>query len=452
MKLSTTDNNVNNPLIFDRKQDFDNLSKIANQAIGNFKENDYPNLLVFPKTWQQGVKQKDGSPLICTLYQQGDGKYKLMTGNVMGFIGVDNTELNITSRFYNGENDLFLHYMLAKVFNINVVNLDLPKGNHNYYDFLPYLFPASLDKALAQGLYKQYIRNQYNDANVKGSIDVNRHIRNNMPFAGRLAYNTREHSYDNNLTQLVRHTVENLRTRSLGHTILNSSDDVRQNVAKIEFATPTFKMSNLYKILNANKQTVNHPYFTNYKDLQLFCRKILLKEKISFNNQNDKVHGILFDGAWLWEEYIAKVFTEYKSDIIHKTSPDRLFHDGQGIIPDFITYENKKKNAAFIGDTKYKHVDAKDNREDYYQIITYMYRYSCKMGYLIFPYDKDNQGEYKRERIIADGKERGKEKSMIVEWGVKIPQGELEFSEFKEQMREAEEKLKWYTELGDILK
>jgi 5-methylcytosine-specific restriction endonuclease McrBC regulatory subunit McrC len=267
---------------------------------------------------------------------------------------------------------------------------------------------------------------------VKGVIDVVRHIRQNIPFAGKIAYNTREHSYDNDITQLIRHTIDYLRMRPIGHAVLTSDDDTRQNVAKIEFATTSFKKSDLQKVLRANQKLLNHPYFTKYKYLQILCKLILQREYTTFGNEKDKIHGVLFDGAWLWEEYIAKVFNEYKLNIKHKTTPDRLFKDGQGIIPDFIRKEEKR--VSLIGDTKYKHIDAKDNRDDYFQIITYLYRYSCKKGYLIFPYDKNES--YKRERIIADGKE---EVSRVIQVGLEIPQNENLFADFIKEFKRNEE-------------
>ena len=43
----------------------------------------------------------------------------------------------------------------------------------------------------------------------------------NIPFMGKIAYTTREHSYNNNLTQLVRHTIEYIKT----HPLWNWSSD-----------------------------------------------------------------------------------------------------------------------------------------------------------------------------------------------------------------------------------
>lgn len=50
---------------------------------------------------------------------------------------------------------------------------------------------------MRKGLFKKYIRNQYNDENIKGPVDIPRHIDQNTPFIGNIAYNQREFSYDN---------------------------------------------------------------------------------------------------------------------------------------------------------------------------------------------------------------------------------------------------------------
>jgi len=418
--MRTTDNNAGNPLIIEIEKERENLSHIAGMCDFDIKKN--PNLLFFPQDWQLGI---DKSDRIFELNPDG----KLTTNNIMGFIGHNETKLTISSRFYPNGNDFFLHYMLCKVLGINVVNLDFSKGEEDIHDFLPYLFPAYLQNALSQGLYKQYKRNHYNDSNVKGVIDVNRHIRINIPFAGKIAYTTREYSYDNPVTQLIRHTIEYLRTRGLWRRFLTNNAETRANVSQIEYATSTYKKNDLQKVITANLKLINHPYFTKYRDLQKLCLQILRRERTNFG-EKDRIHGLLFDGAWLWEAYIATVLKE--KGIEHRTTTkDKLFVEddvgkNQGIIPDFIKSENTK-NASFIGDTKYKHF-AKDNRQDYFQIITYMFRYSCPVGYLIFPYDKQDDENYRKREINND---KG---YSVIELGMKIPQNE-DFTDFCNQMK-----------------
>ena len=138
------------------------LQKIANNRLGDLKLDARPNLLVFPKD----------------LYQYGDEIVEhqilssrddlIATGNVMGFVGVNETQIDIKSRFAkDDEQDCFLHYMLQKVFSINLFDIKHSTSQEPIFDFLLYLFPYFLKKALAQGLFKKYRKYEYNDANVK---------------------------------------------------------------------------------------------------------------------------------------------------------------------------------------------------------------------------------------------------------------------------------------------
>jgi len=213
--LSTTDNNITNPLLFSSEEDFNNLSKISNCTVEEICKENNSSILMFPQDWQMGVKKRGVVQSICTLHKKSEENYELKTNNIMGFVGVTNndgysTELRISSSFENkkdNKQDFFLYYMLAKVYNLNVVNLKSSSSKNDYQNLLVYLFPQLLNEALSQELYKQYQWNKYNDANVKGPLDVKRHIKFNIPFAGKIAYNAREYSYDNNVTELVRHTI-----------------------------------------------------------------------------------------------------------------------------------------------------------------------------------------------------------------------------------------------------
>ena len=78
---------------------------------------------------------------------------------------------------------------------------------------------------MRKGVYKEYVKRQYNNTNISGTIDVARHVRSNIPFIGNVAYRTREFSYDNKLTQLVRHTIEKIQNEY--QYILNNNDSIK---------------------------------------------------------------------------------------------------------------------------------------------------------------------------------------------------------------------------------
>lgn len=397
--MRTTDNN-NSKTVFEiegfTENSIKDLDQIANRSIKSLvKENQ--NLLLFPSNlneYSDGLD--DENARIFTLIDDQDIS-KLTTGNIMGFVGRNDTKLTISSRFYPKGNDYFLHYMLQKVFAINIFRFDQKKGDDNIWDFLLYLFPFYLKKALSQGLFKEYQHKEYNNSNVKGTIDISRHIGINYPFMGKVAFRTREHSYDNRITQLIRHTIEHIRNHIWGHSILNNDIDTKSAVNQIIYTTPTFERNQCQKIIAQNLKPVNHPYYTEYKMLQKICLQILRHEGITFGKEKDKIYGLLFDGAWLWEEYLNTVL-KHKNYIhprnkgkVGDKKPIYLFLENNSYkrYPDF--YHDEKKTVL---DAKYKQLGSSTNeikRDDMHQIISYMHIKMAILGGFIYPFEKSTE-------------------------------------------------------------
>lgn len=428
------DNNCGEKLTDIEILNISDLSSIANRNLIDLqKEN--PDLLVFPQTLGQYRDDVEKSHIFSL------DEENLTTYNLMGFIGRNSSQLTISSRFAKDDNnDYFLHYMLQKVFSINLLKFDQTPNKENIWDFLLYLFPYYLKKAYSQGIYKAYKKEEYNDSNVKGAIDVKRHILRNIPFMGKIAYTTREHSYNNNLTQLVRHTIEHIKTHPFGSGVLTNDSEVRDVVSKFIFVTDkTYNNNSRQKIISANLKPVSHPYFTEYAALQKICLKILRHDKITFGKEKDKVYGLLFDGAWLWEEYLNTIL---KDDFIHpenKTGKNRhyLFENFQSIYPDFISRTDPKS----VGDAKYiplgRQQSYSENSEKatsiYYKTITYMYRFRSDNGFLLFPNQETSFFEtYKIKE--TDG--------ILKKIGLAIPQTSESFKEFIKKMNKNEQELK----------
>lgn len=341
------------------------------------------NFIIFPQQLAQS-KDLDSDNYI---FQSRNGN--TWACNVVGVLSNGTDELRINSRFSNKETheDFFLRYMLQKVLNYNVIDNKLSSSNEmSYYDLLVFLFPHYLNEALLKGVYKKYVKKKYNDANIKGPIDVARHIRKNIPFLGKVSYHTREFSYDNNVTELIRHTIEKIYNEY--EFLLNRNEYTKENVRTIKQVTDTYSRLDRFDVLQSNiLNPVKHGYFEEYSALQRLCIQILSEEKAGFGNNDEQVHGIIIDVAWLWEEYIGKV-TEWKhygrrSDLLTmqlfeepKTSPR---------YPDFVC------NNIPI-DTKYK--KNIDKRNDYNQITTYIHIMQSLKGGFLQPTDKFEENGY----------------------------------------------------------
>lgn len=447
MFISLKDNQYNNTVPWDRAwKDYDDKGEIGvvkSPAYEQFEKTlqkfnrvsltelakpenkeKYGKFLVFPSNAAESdLDTKD--KVLFELLEENTENPKFRTGNVMGFFTLRGEEkdgkpsevrMQITSRFDDeaGKDNFFLHYMLQKVCNMAIAP-STSSGAESFYDFLPYLFPSYLKEACKQGIFRAYVTREYNDANVRGPIDVARHIRYNIPFNGKVAYHTREYSADNKITQLVRHTIEYI--RSMGFSILDG--DARDDVGKIIAATPTYTKNDRAKVIAQNLHPVTHPYYTAYEPLRMLCLGILQHKKLSYGGDDDnQIAGILFDGASLWEEYLAKVFEDGKLGLIH--SNNRIGDNGIQLLeggrknhyPDFYRENDEKNNnKAIVLDAKYKNLCRNkndkngddDNDEmseelgdykfhilgrDVMQMLAYMYALKAQRTILISPYVK----------------------------------------------------------------
>lgn len=454
MKLIATDNCRD--FVINDQQTVDDLRHIADCPLDKLTDKDCNDVWVFPSK-ESRYDDKIEDETILSLYGN-----KMFTGNIMGFIGYGDTELTIRSRFSSRKNghDWFMQYMLQKVFAINIFKLQSSLTTEGILDIAAMLFPYFLQKALCQGIYREYIRCSYNDSRVRGAIDLSAHIKNNFPFKnGKISYTTREYKYDNSVTQLIRHTIEYLRSKDFAKQILFSSQEMQGFIKQIVEATPTYCKADRNKVMLANLKPKIHPYYSEYRPLQKLCLQILRREKLGYGNAPDRIHGVLFDGAWLWEEYLN--LTMAKAGFSHPKNKT-----GEGAIHPFRGRTNKYKRYPdymkddIIADAKYKRLlklndysKVTDNiqRDDLNQMISYLHITSSKVGIFIGPteivlMDPDTGQLYSDDTIAFSTRELqvlkvgdlmgdGGEIRII---GVNIPQSAASYEEFENAMKQTE--------------
>lgn len=410
------------------------LLSIGNKPIRQLcDENEH--LLVFPLSIDD-TDDRIGDSTIVDIYAEDENSIRIKSGNIMGFVGRKNQQMKIYSRFDNQKHDFFLHYMLQKVFSFNIFNLDFTSSEDNVFEFLVYMFPAMLKKAMRQGVYKEYRKFRHNDANVRGPIDISRHIRENIPFRGTVAYNTKEYSFDNSITELIRHTIEYIKTIPSGDIILSSDKTVEDSIKKIISYTPSYSHTERIKIIQDNLLPCNHPFYTEYTALQKLCVQILRQEEIKYGTDDDRIYGILFDGAWLWEEYLNTLLCE--KGFIHPenklgTGAIYLFEHGGQRFPDFWKQD-------IVLDAKYKKLAINGNRldierDDVHQIMAYMYRLKASKGGIVCPYD----GE--KNKIISQNMHKDSYLGSLSLYALAIPKNCSSYEDFTKLIVENERTL-----------
>lgn len=430
--LKIKDNNLN------KKVDFSEIrtvtGKIADKTLEQLERE---GVFVFPEI----VKDAEDITRDQIILQSVNDSYR--SGNVMGFLGCGDERLIIESRFRSGSQDYFFQYLLDQVLEFpNIVDLNVDADQNNrLFNFLLFLFPYYLKTSIRKGLYKNYIQHCYNDGNVKGTIDIARHITKNTPFIGNIAYSQREFSYDNYLMELVRHTIEYIKRKPYGNNLLTK---VKDEVKLVIEATTDYETYDRQRIIDINKKNpIRHAYFREYLALQRLCILILQHQKHQIGSGSRQIYGILFDGAWLWEEYVNSLIEDFFYHPMNKggKGAQRLFGGNVGLIyPDFIS---RDKDARIIADAKYKPIDNIGNK-DYLQVLAYMFRFDAKKGYYLYPEAEStddlqlwmNKGSTYEENVMP------RDDVSITKHGLKIPADAENYESFVLRMKNSESEFK----------
>ena len=162
---------------------------------------------------------------------------------------------------------------------------------------------------------------------------------------------------------------------------------------------------------------------------------ILNREKHGLGYQEQKIHGILFDVSWLWEEYVYTLLPKY---FVHPRSKDRtdgisVFSVGKRkVYPDF--YDRERK---IVLDAKYKKLEFTErgiNREDLFQLISYSYILEAEKAGLIFP-SMEQSVNSEIGKVVGYG-------AQLKKWSIQIPQNASSYSAFCKMMENSEENFK----------
>lgn len=427
----TAIDNYNNEINCDLDEAF--INDIISLSEIMLKDNNENNIFLFKSPLKEKFKDRK-------IFEFNKQNNSIKTSNIAGFIGINNTSISIKSRFASSQNDYFLHYMLLKVLNIHISNLYHNIDNEKSFSFLPYLFNFYLKNAYSLGLFKQYVRKEYNDSKVRGNIDFSRHIKYNFMENGNVAYNVREHSYDNALNQLIRHTIEYINENKKYSFILESKD-IKEIVKIIRNITPAYSKKNRNIIINKNIKSRIHPYYTAYEPLRKICIKILKNEQLKYGQSKDKVYGILFDLSYLWEEYLNTLLKP-----LHFTHPNNTYSKDAvkmlTVSPNWHSYPDFY-NDKIVLDAKYKKLDNMDSVDyaDRHQILSYMYILGLRSSLFIHPVTE--------ERECINVSLNSSKNSLLKEcttgiYHFHIPQNIQDMKSFIDNIKISEEKFKTY--------
>lgn len=420
----------------DELKRFDEAIPALLKPLKTLKEK-YENLIVY----SHDEKRLDDLSVLTGFFEKSDdgtpNPGNLRTTNLMGVINYrkgnsDPIQISIGSRFdKDNKGQPFLTYMLMRAFDGIIVDWKPRTTPDNWNLLLIFLFKHHLCKAYRQGLLKQYVLHKYNDYNFKGALDVSRFIHSNTPFLGKISYSAREYTTDNPVLWLIRRAADYIGSEypAFYHSLFKTNQESSEALRIIAEATPSYERQTPYHLFHPCQKPIRHPFYFEYEDLRKVCLQLLRKEGLSlYGNDNNKeeIYGVLFDGAWLWECFVASLLKSVNGNFKHYKYGEegiQVFEDNKrySFFPDF--YDGKN----VVLDAKYKVWQEEKDRADIHQVFSYMYLTGATKGGVIFP---GENGDIKEGREI-----KTKYCGMWYDIPLRIPQG-IGNKEFYEVMDE----------------
>lgn len=406
-------------------------------SFGDYTDTKFANNVFFSFFKDEDKKQAKNTDDLIISIKKTDSGYTAQTGNYVGKFVWDGLNVDIRSRF----SDQFLQRMLnfandVYLDDVSVFSAAISKQIDFSKYVIYYLFVQTLEKAFLLGLPKAYKSVQHHEMKLKGKIDINRFIKSDIPFKGKISSTSREQHEIQEIIDTLYKAIKVIDKSGQGFT---------QNISHIKTHLKQYR-SNSYVsngTINAATQSkaLQNPIFAPYKQVLEYARFIINGNNLEENKNGDKkTYGFLVNVAELFEIYVTKLLRKEFPDWTVESPKLPLYFSenmfyARNIIPDIIMTRGKD---VMVFDTKYKRMKMRGTKEgiwdvdrnDFFQINTYMSYYQQKgyrviAGGLLYPMEKFDQNKCHAEnwfdndqvKFIVDGIDlsNGDSKKLILE-------------------------------------
>jgi len=345
------------------------------------------------------IEEKEQDDELIIVIEKRNNHYVARTGNFIGRFTYDGLQIDIRSRFP----DTFLQRMLNYANDVYLDDMSLFEAKEeknleiDYSKYvLYYMFIQKLEKAFLLGLPKTYTTVYHHEMKLKGNIHINRFIKHDIPFKGKISSVSREQREIQEIIDVLYKAV----------SIIDKEKQTfsTKNISHIKTHLKQYRskqyISNVVIQQAINSKALQNPIFSPYKSVLEYAKLIIesstLREK---EKESKQTFGFLVNVANLFEIYLYKLiqkeFLDWKVE--HEPNielyPNNFYE--RKIKPDIVMIRDKQ---VIVFDAKYKRMlfrGRKKNiwdvdRDDFFQIHTYMSYYQNKgyevlAGGLLYP-------------------------------------------------------------------
>jgi 5-methylcytosine-specific restriction enzyme subunit McrC len=255
----------------------------------------------------------------------------------------------------------------------------------DFFEILIYLFSKYTKELLSSSIYQKYIEVENELSFVKGRIDFDSYIANNLSRGRNHKVSCVYDSFemDNNFNQCIKQVTKLLLTAT-------KDNQNKRNLYDILFLLD--EVSDVAISADECTKILFNPLFTSFETVRDYC-VLFLENSVSFNYKNSlKLFAFLLPMEYVFEDFLFGFIDREIEGVNPKGQATGTYLDESktfGLKPDFILDLGHKK---IIADTKYKMVyaDVNDNKKgisqpDLYQMLAYAVRFNITDIKLFYP-------------------------------------------------------------------
>lgn len=380
-----------------------NLFEYQNKAA--FPEEHFENLEVFlDEIWNKREKssyynnEEENREEVQHFLQFLHKTNQLKSNKYVGVIHFENQTINLLPKiFYDASKEASKKEV--KVINSHVLwwlsycrKLKFPNyqtGLNNeqadFFEILIYLFSKYTKELLSSSIYQKYVEIENELSFVKGRIDFDGYITNNLSRGRNHKVSCVFDSFemDNNFNQCI---------KQVSKLLLSATKDTqnKRNLYDILFLLD--EVSDVAISAEECKKILFNPMFSSFETVRDYC-VLFLENSVSFNYKNSlKLFAFLLPMEYVFEDFLFGFIDREIDGVKPYGQVKDTFLDAEkkfNLRPDLVL---KAGNHKFIADTKYKMVYADEidpkkgiSQNDLYQMVAYAIRFNTTDIKLFYP-------------------------------------------------------------------
>lgn len=273
----------------------------------------------------------------------------------------------------------------------SVSEASLKRKHNSLLDLYFEMYLDEVEGLIRQGLVKKYRRTSSNVLALKGRLDFNKNIQQNLIHQERFYTEHQVYDYENLINQIILKGLV-----ILGSLTYNSQ--LKDRILRLRVNFPDIKEIQIQKY-HFDKVKENRKTASYSRALQI-AKMIILNYSPDIRSGQENMLTLLFDMNKLWEEYIYRMLLRSnRDDISINFQNKQKFWKDRTIKPDIvITHKNNEQaDNIYILDTKWKLIDIKNPKpsdDDLKQMYTYNMYWEAKKSLLLYPSCKHTEESF----------------------------------------------------------